>query len=145
MRLFIDKPVKRLPTPFESCSMFFLAGGAGMIALQRMIQHDATFCPLRAVTTIPCPLCGGTRAVMALVSGDPPLAIRYNPLALILLAAMVYSTMCYLLIVLPWGRRPEVEMSGRELRLSSLLILAAFAANWVYVISAGMYKVPLVL
>ena len=41
-------------------------------------------CPLRALTGIPCPLCGMTTAATALASGDPAAAMAANPFVLVL-------------------------------------------------------------
>jgi hypothetical protein len=35
-------------------------------------------CPILAITGLPCPTCGGTRAVHLMFEGDPDL-LRYNP------------------------------------------------------------------
>jgi len=35
-------------------------------------------CPILALTGLPCPTCGGTRAVHLLLDGDPDF-VRYNP------------------------------------------------------------------
>jgi hypothetical protein len=43
-------------------------------------------CPLRAVTGIPCPLCGMTRGVTALVHGDIGRAVFLNPGSLLVVA-----------------------------------------------------------
>ena len=39
-----------------------------------------TACPLIYIFDIPCPLCGMTRAHIALLKGDIELAFAYNPL-----------------------------------------------------------------
>jgi hypothetical protein len=41
-------------------------------------------CPLRALTGIPCPLCGMTTAATSLASGDPAAALAANPFVLVL-------------------------------------------------------------
>lgn len=43
-------------------------------------------CPLRAVTGIPCPMCGMTRGVTAFVHGDLASAVVLNPASLIAVA-----------------------------------------------------------
>ena len=46
-------------------------------------------CPLRTITGIPCPLCGMTRGVTALVHGDVGHAIFLNPGSLLIVALAV--------------------------------------------------------
>jgi hypothetical protein len=48
-----------------------------------------TVCPLHQVTGLPCPSCGATRSIGALLSGDMVQALWYNPLGLILAAGLV--------------------------------------------------------
>lgn len=50
-----------------------------------------TVCLFKQVTTIPCPSCGSTRAVMEIVQGHFLLAIYWNPLAIITFAIMAIS------------------------------------------------------
>ena len=46
-------------------------------------------CPLRTITGIPCPLCGMTRGVTALVHGDVGHALFLNPGSLLVVALAV--------------------------------------------------------
>lgn len=46
-------------------------------------------CPLRTLTGIPCPLCGMTRGVTALVHGDVGHALFLNPGSLLIVALAV--------------------------------------------------------
>ena len=48
-------------------------------------RHIGPGCAFRAVTGLPCPLCGGTHACAALVQGDWAAAWAANPGALVLL------------------------------------------------------------
>lgn len=143
MRLILDRPQRRTPTPTETSCLAILGGGAAILGVQQLIHRDLLFCPLHTVTGIPCSFCGGTRAVIALAHGDLPRAVAYNPLALALFAAMVLAAATYLCLVLPLRRRPIVAATRLETRVLQGLLLAAFAANWVYVATAGMYKVPI--
>ena len=43
--------------------------------------RPATLCGLRAVTGVPCPLCGGTTAMVQLGSGRPLEALAASPVA----------------------------------------------------------------
>jgi hypothetical protein len=40
--------------------------------------NDFGWCPFARVTGEPCILCGGTRATISLLAGDPESAVRYN-------------------------------------------------------------------
>lgn len=143
MRLVLEKPVKRTPSATETACLAILAGGAALVPLQHALHSEVSFCPMHAITTLPCPLCGGTRAVTALVHGDLSLAVSYNPLALAIFAGMLAAVLWYLLLVLPWRARPVLLMHRWERRAATALFVVAFIANWVYVFTAGMYKVPL--
>ena len=67
-------------------------------------------CPLHALTGLWCPLCGGTRAVQALASGDVPAAAGAN--VLVLLAVP--------LLLLAWGRWTALRASGRPVPMPAL-------------------------
>ena len=49
-------------------------------------------CPLHAATGLHCPLCGSSRAVLALFSADPASALRLSPLLFVgVVLAGVYA------------------------------------------------------
>ena len=73
-------------------------------------------CPLRSVTGLPCPLCGCTTAVRALLGADPGGAVAANPFGV--LAVLV----ALLLLVAP----PAV------LRVPVLALVAAGLASWLF-------------
>lgn len=62
---------------------------AALLALAVLLAHvhprhrPATLCLLRAVTGIPCPLCGGTTAAAQVGAGDLAAALRSSPLAVL--------------------------------------------------------------
>lgn len=47
------------------------------------------YCPFNRLTGLPCPGCGSTRALFALLRGDFAAYFSYNPFALLLLAMLV--------------------------------------------------------
>lgn len=53
-------------------------GAAGI----HRVNDPGVLCPLRAVTGIPCPLCGGTTVFIEFGSGRPVQAVLANPVAL---------------------------------------------------------------
>lgn len=74
-------------------------------------------CPLRAVTGIPCPMCGMTRGVTALVHGDLASAIVLNPASLVAVALA-------LLLLLQWRTKRVV--------LPVWTIVAFLALMWTW-------------
>ena len=42
------------------------------------LNHQPSLCPLLRVTGVACPSCGGTRAGLFLLSGDPVAAVKAN-------------------------------------------------------------------
>lgn len=68
------------------------AGMLRVAAVRPLIPVETVpLCPLRAITGIPCPLCGMTRGVTAAVHGNLGRALELNPasVALVLLAVAV--------------------------------------------------------
>src|SRR5262245_51015353 len=53
--------------------------------------HPPLVCPLRAMTGIPCPLCGMTRACVAIAHGDVIGALRFNPGVVLVVAAVILA------------------------------------------------------
>ena len=98
--------------------------GATLAVLWRTgtLSAGPTLCPFRIVTGLPCPACGTTRAVGALLSGDLESAWSLNPMGL--LAVAVGAT--YLL-------RPE---AGARLNAG---YQAALARGWRWqMVAAGL-------
>lgn len=60
-------------------------------------------CPLRRLTGVPCPLCGTTTGVLALVRGDVAGSLAANPVALVVVAA----------VALAWARWLAAAWAGR--------------------------------
>lgn len=70
-----------------------LTGAAGAAALTLLHVHDPHqegsygFCPFLAITGLPCPGCGGLRAVNHLTNGDWLAAVSSNAMAVVLVVA----------------------------------------------------------
>lgn len=84
----------------------------------------ASTCPWLALTGAPCPLCGTSRAALALLSGDLAASLAHNPLALGLLPLAATQPPFRLLRTLRprWSWREELVVDG-----AGLLWLAAVA------------------
>ncbi len=66
--------------------------GLGIIILW-LGEMGVLCCPFLLLTGIPCPSCGTTRAVLALLHGDIKKYIFYQPMALLLIGS-VFLTIC---------------------------------------------------
>jgi hypothetical protein len=73
-------------------------------------------CPLRSFTGVPCPLCGTTAAVRALLDADPVGALAANPFGILAVLVAV------LLVAVP----PAV------LRVPARALVAAGLASWLF-------------
>ena len=61
---------------------FWVAGGAATVGLLWARDPNAAgsygYCPLRALTGLDCPFCGGLRGTYALMHGDVAAALDHN-------------------------------------------------------------------
>lgn len=113
-------------------------GAAGLASLSAVVVRDPHVpgswgtCPVLLLTGLPCPSCGGLRAVSDLMAGQPLAALGSNALAV---ALVVGGT-------LAWGAWLAAALRRRPLRLVDAvtdrralgfaLVLAAFtAARWL--------------
>jgi hypothetical protein len=80
--------------------------------------HPPFACPLRVTTGIPCPLCGMTRAGVAMAQADVVGALRYNPGVILLVAVLAVALL-----------RPAVLL---HLRLPVWVLGAALGALWIW-------------
>jgi Protein of unknown function (DUF2752) len=55
----------------------------------RLPVHPPLACPFRAITGIPCPLCGMTRAVVAAIHGHLLDSLRFNPAGILLVLVAI--------------------------------------------------------
>lgn len=106
--------------------VLLLALAAGMLwfpqLLSELVGSISPGCTFRRFTGLACPGCGGTRALRALISGEPWAALRYNPFIIaalpILLTEYIRSWRIYF--------RPETAAQPRS--RAYCIILHLFAA-----------------
>jgi hypothetical protein len=112
------------------------AGAAILTPLARVLAGAMPPCPLHALTGVPCPGCGSTRAALALAGADVLEAVAFNPLAA--LAGLVFLVGGF---VAPawvlWSGPLPVVPQPLPLRLR-LVAGLAFAANWSYLLVRGV-------
>jgi hypothetical protein len=92
-----------------------LLAAAVALALLHLPWRPRTVCLLRAVTGIPCPLCGGTTAAVQVGRGDLLSALRASSLAVLGGLAFVAG---------PLARRPQLSSRGLWLLILTVAVAA---------------------
>ena len=87
-------------------------------------------CIFHTLTGQPCPMCGATRSFVALAHGDVARSVYLYPLAPVLFLAMLIG-IGYGAWAMVTGKRVRLEMSLRTSQRIGLLVLLAFALNWL--------------
>lgn len=114
-----------------------LAALALPAALQAAAGSDGpALCPFRLATGLPCPFCGGTRALAAAARGDVDAALRLNAVWPIVALVLVASGGAGLVAV-RGGRTPLTAAlralrtgAARHPRTAVALLLVAVAIPW---------------
>jgi len=61
------------------------------VSTAELIEHLHIFCPFKAITGIPCPGCGMTRAFLELAEGDFVAAFQLNPFSIPFFLGLIFS------------------------------------------------------
>jgi hypothetical protein len=113
-----------------------LAAGAAPFAVGRIAFDPPAagddgglfVCPFRALTGLPCPLCGSTRAVVLAGRGDSAF-LDYNAVAVVVLAAVAMFGAAAVVVALRGGRlRAPVPRGWRLVAL--VVAVAGLAWAW---------------
>jgi hypothetical protein len=114
--------------------------GAVLVVLAHLSSQFAIpipLCPLKTLTGIPCPTCGGTRAMRALSHGALLAALRLNPLvtigAIALLPCLAYAAW----VTLFNTSRLRFAFSPADQRFLRVAAWVAILANWTFLIVDG--------
>lgn len=113
--------------------LLLLWGGLVLLSalLERSLGGTFETCLLLRVTGQPCPTCGSTRALVALLHGQGAVAFRCNPLATVALPLLGLAAFARL----GFGRCFRIERDARESRFLLVVGLGALAANWAWVLA----------
>jgi Protein of unknown function (DUF2752) len=103
-----------------------MAVAAVAVAWIHRVNDPGVLCPMRALTGVPCPLCGGTTVFIELGSGHPVRAAAANPVVLVAAAALAAAPLG--LGGRWWTLRPRTRawVLGVALAASELWQLARF-------------------
>ena len=95
-------------------------------------------CAFRAVTGCPCPTCGATRCVLALLHGHAAQAFGWNPLVFAALAGIALLNLYSTVVLLAGLPRARLSLSAIEARILQVACVLLVAANWAYEIHRGV-------
>ncbi|MGH8102182.1 MAG: DUF2752 domain-containing protein [Chthoniobacterales bacterium] len=131
---------RRLPTPtgidheliWLSASLASLGLAAGWFTLglpwPRCLFHD--------LTGLPCPTCGATRSAIQFFHGHFVAAWKWNPVVFIALWALsIFNAYAFVVLVLRAPRLRVEFQTTAERKYTRILVIAALALNWVYLLS----------
>jgi hypothetical protein len=68
-------------------SLVTLALVVGALLPLHLLTDGPSFCPFKIATGLPCPGCGMTRSVVALLHGDLGASLFFHPLGIVVVAA----------------------------------------------------------
>ena len=85
--------IPRMPALVLVCILLSIAilHVTGVFSADRIGGAIPLFCPFKALTGIPCPGCGITRAMLSITKGDFHGAFSYNPFSFFLLFMVIIS------------------------------------------------------
>ena len=125
------------PLTVAERQLAYIWGGLALalVALKPLWLLLAPFmrpCLFHSLTGIPCPTCGATRCVLALLDGDLPGAAGFNPLVFAATAVFVLGG-----VIAPlWAwRRGTGPRFARQIPMPVRIgLVALILANWVWLI-----------
>lgn len=130
MRLVPEKsPLPRLLVfPFGLMALFGFILGRFQTDLVFRMAH----CPLRDITGIPCPTCGGTHTAIAMTEGRIAEAWSTNPLVTAGLFLFGIWILAGVLATLFPGLRRDIAWTPREKRTARILAVLVFVMGWIW-------------
>ncbi len=121
-------------------------GGYLMVFLehQGLFPHDHvdSVCFFKLISTIPCPACGSTRALMAILGGEYLSALLINPLGYIVSLGLLILPV-WLVLDLSYKRESLFRFYGLvtnfiQRKPIALSLIALVMMNWIWNISKGL-------
>jgi len=120
--------------------LWLILAGLALIAFPVLSKNQGLrmLCPFRAMTGIPCPTCGMTRLLFALIHLNLREAFLYNPFMTVcyffIAAFLLYALTAVLLGTRRIRTDPHDRTLGVPARISFFLLLFS---NWVYLMFRG--------
>ena len=123
----------------RSLALVLATGAAASLLFVPLVPRIAPFvpaCALHALTGVPCPACGTTRALVALAQGDPWRALGWNPLATA--SIVVLSAACILLPLWVALKQPLPRFAPVLPWRTRGAMVALLTLNWAWLVARGV-------
>ena len=120
-------------------AVLWAIAAAGIVILRPLwlvLARFAPSCPWHRLTGLPCPGCGTTRALVALLEGRPGFALTMNPLATIGVVGFVLGGLAAPLWLALVGRVPMAPPGPRP--AWAIAAVAAVVLNWAWLVASGV-------
>lgn len=112
-------------------------GSFSLAALWFAARLPMPQCAFHALTGLPCPTCGATRAALQLLHGHFVASFLYNPLAFLAFCSVVIFDLYAIVVLTARARRCRFQLfSPREKRCWRALALGLIAGNWLYLLTS---------
>jgi len=100
--------------------------------------HLPIGCPFKMLTGIPCPGCGGTRALMALLHGHIWEAIMTNPFSVLVILFAIIAPVWQFVDCYRNTKTLQRAMTSKWPTPALILIAVLVLANWIWNIYKGL-------
>ncbi len=132
MKLFFVITPRNLGIPWWGGSLvaLWLAVVGASAWLGHVSGQYPVLCLFKRVFGVPCPSCGTTRAVLALINGQLWMAVRMNPLMTLILICLSATAVARIL----FRRGVRLELTMRERCVLYTTSTLAVTGNWAYVV-----------
>lgn len=104
--------------------------------------HAVGVCPVKYITTLPCPSCGSTRSVLQLLEGNFTTAFLLNPFGYLILLLMVMLPVWIVTDLVTRRQSLYLVYTRTETYLKqaqyAIPLIALVLVNWIWNITKGL-------
>jgi len=121
-----------------------LAGYVWLIYLHTYVgtSKQPTICMIKSITSVPCPSCGTSRAVILIMEGDYIEALKMNPLGFIISCILLVCPLWILADLMMRGNSflhfYHAMESFLRIRWVALMMITLVITNWIWNIMKGI-------
>jgi hypothetical protein len=106
------------------------------------INDTTTWCLFKRVTHLPCPSCGTTRAILALINGNLSKSVYYNPLGIVMFLFMIILPIWIIVDLITkqqslWTMY-TITIMFLQRKIVAIPMITLVTANWIWNIVKGI-------